>query len=102
MNALQGRFAGGDAQVVGISCDSRQTLTAWATSLGGVDFPLCSDFWPHGKVASAYGVLNSELGRPERAIIVIDASGVIRYIDVHTLREVPDETEIEDEVRKLD
>ncbi len=87
---------------MGISCDSVNTLRAWAESLGGIDYPLCSDYWPHGAVSSAYGVFNEQLGRPERAIVVIDGEGIIRYIDVHTLREVPDETEIEEEVRKLD
>ncbi len=87
---------------MGISCDSVNTLRAWAESLGGIDYPLCSDYWPHGAVSLAYGVFNEQLGRPERAIIVIDGEGIIRYIDVHTLREVPDETEIEEEVRKLD
>lgn len=87
---------------MGISCDSVNTLRAWAESLGGIDYPLCSDYWPHGAVSSAYGVFNEQLGRPERAIIVIDGEGIIRYIDVHTLREVPDEAEIEEEVRKLD
>jgi len=53
-------------------------------------------------VSSAYGVFNERLGRPERAIIVLDGEAVVRYVDVHTLREVPDESEIEDEVRKLD
>ena len=86
---------------MGISCDSLNTLRAWAESLGGIDYPLCSDYWPHGAVSSAYGVFNEQLGRPERAIIVLDGEGIIRYIDVHTLREVPDETEIEEEVRKL-
>ena len=87
---------------MGISCDSVNTLRAWAESLGGIDYPLCSDYWPHGAVSSVYGVFNEQLGRPERAIIVIDGEGIIRYIDVHTLREVPDEAEIEEEVRKLD
>lgn len=87
---------------MGISCDSVNTLRAWAQTLGGIDYPLCSDYWPHGAVSSAYGVFNEQLGRPERAIMVIDGEGVIRYIDVHTLREVPDETEIEEELRKLD
>ena len=87
---------------MGISCDSVNTLRAWAESLGGIEYPLCSDYWPHGKTSSAYGVFNEQLGRPERAIIVIDGEGIVRYIDVHTLREVPDETEIEEEVRKLD
>ena len=101
MNALQQRFAGGKAQVVGISCDSTYTLKAWADSLGGVEYPLCSDFWPHGKVTQAYGVFNSEVGRPERAIIVVDGEGVVRYIDVHQLREVPDEAEIAEALEKL-
>lgn len=78
------------------------TLRAWAESLGGLDYPLCSDYWPHGKVSMTYGVFNESLGRPERAIIVIDGEGVVRYIDVHTLREVPDETEIEEQLRGLD
>ncbi|TMG54026.1 MAG: redoxin domain-containing protein [Chloroflexi bacterium] len=101
MSALQQRFAGGKAQVVGILCDSVYTLKAWAESLGGIGYPLCSDFWPHGKVTQAYGVFNSDVGRPERAIIVVDAEGICRYIDVHQLREVPDEEEIADEVNKL-
>lgn len=86
---------------MGISCDAVSTLRAWAESLGGISYPLCADYWPHGAVSSAYGVFNTELGRPERAILVVDAAGVIRYIDVHTLREVPDDAEIEDEVRRL-
>ena len=86
---------------MGILCDSVYTLKAWADSLGGVQYPLCSDYWPHGKVTQAYGVFNEEVGRPERAIIVVDAQGICRYIDVHQLREVPDEEEIADEVNKL-
>ncbi len=69
--------------------------------LGGVQYPLCSDYWPHGKVTQAYGVFNEEVGRPERAIIVVDAEGICRYVDVHQLREVPDEEEIADELKKL-
>jgi alkyl hydroperoxide reductase subunit AhpC len=86
---------------VGILCDSVYTLKAWADSLGGVQYPLCSDYWPHGAVSRAYGVFNEEIGRPERAIIVVDAAGVIRYIDVHQLREVPDDEEIAQELEKL-
>jgi peroxiredoxin len=76
------------------------TLKAWSDSFGGLTYPLLSDFWPHGAVSSAYGVFNEEIGRPERAIIVVDAGGVIRYIDVHQLKEVPDPEEIAEEVTK--
>jgi peroxiredoxin len=87
--------------VVGISCDTTYALRAWADQLGGIAFPLCSDFWPHGAVTKAYGVFNEALGRPERAIFVVDGGGIVRYIDVHTLREVPDMSEIEEELQKV-
>jgi alkyl hydroperoxide reductase subunit AhpC len=86
---------------VGISCDTVYTLKAWAEHLGGVKYPLCADYWPHGAVATAYGVFNEEIGRPERAIIVVDPAGIIRYIDVHQLREVPDDAEIAEQLEKL-
>lgn len=86
---------------MGISCDTVYALTDWAEHLGGVGFPLCSDFWPHGAAARAYGVMNDEIGRPNRSVFVIDERGTVRYIDVHALREVPDTTEIEEELAKL-
>ncbi len=87
---------------MGITCDTVYSLKVWAEQLGGLEFPLCSDFWPHGAVASVYGVFNEQIGRPERAVIVLDAAGVIRYIDVHQLREVPDEAEIAEQLEKLE
>jgi glutaredoxin len=64
-------------------------LKAWADSLGGIEYPLLSDFYPHGQVTQQYDVLRSE-GYPERAIFVIDKLGVIRYVDVHDIDEQPD------------
>ena len=45
-------------------------------------------------------MFNDEIGRPERAIIVVDGGGIVRYIDVHQLREVPDAEEIAQELEK--
>jgi glutaredoxin len=64
-------------------------LKAWAESLGGISYPLLSDFYPHGQIAQLYGVLRPE-GTSERAIFVIDKSGTIRYVDVHNIDEQPD------------
>ncbi len=86
---------------MGISCDSVYALKDWAEHLGGLPYPLCSDFWPHGAVTRAYGVMNEEIGRPERAIVIVDGSGTVRYVDVHTLREVPDPAEIEEQLARL-
>jgi alkyl hydroperoxide reductase subunit AhpC len=97
----QERFRTADAQVVGVSTDSRYANAAWAAQLGGFSFPLLSDFYPHGAVAERYGVLNPR-GMPERAIFVIDKAGIVRYIDVHKLVEAPDETVLFEELAKLE
>lgn len=83
------RFDGVHAQVLGISVDSVPCLKAWAESLGGITYPLLSDFYPHGAVAEEYGVLRYE-GYSERALFVIDKEGFIRYTDVHDIDDQPD------------
>jgi len=85
---------------VGVSTDSRFANAAWAEKLGGVTFPLLSDFYPHGEVAQKYGTLRAE-GMSERALFIIDKSGVVRYIDVHELREQPDEAVLFEELEKI-
>jgi glutaredoxin len=80
-------------QVLGLSVDSVPCLTAWATSLGGVTYPLLSDFYPHGGVARKFGVLRKE-GYSERAIFVLDKQGIIRYVDVHDIEKQPDNDEL--------
>jgi glutaredoxin len=82
-----------ETQVLGLSVDGVPTLKAWADSLGGITYPLLSDFYPHGRVAEMYGVLRSE-GYTERAIFVIDKQGLIRYVDVHDIDEQPDNDEL--------
>jgi glutaredoxin len=76
-------------------------MKAWAESLGGINYPLLSDFWPHGEVAQKYGVLRSE-GYTERAIFVIDKRGVIRYIDIHDFDHQPDNDVVLDVLRRID
>lgn len=75
-------------------------LKAWAESLGGITFPLLSDFWPHGEVAKKYGVLRSD-GTCERAIFVIDKDGVIRYIDIHDIDDQPSNAVLFQELGRL-
>jgi len=80
-------------QVLGLSVDSIPGLQAWAESLGGITYPLLSDFYPHGEIAQRYGVLRSD-GRSERAIFVINKRGIIRYVDVHDIDDQPDNEEL--------
>lgn len=82
-----------NTQVLGISCDSTYALAEWAKQME-VSFPLLSDFFPHGKVTETYGILRPA-GTPERALFVIDKSGIIRYIHVHRpIGEVPNPEEM--------
>jgi peroxiredoxin (alkyl hydroperoxide reductase subunit C) len=69
-----------DTEVVSISMDSTYALHVWAKQIN-ISFPLLSDFYPQGKVVDLYGVRNAG-GFSERAVIVIDKEGVIRYIEV--------------------
>ncbi|HEX7556876.1 MAG TPA: redoxin domain-containing protein [Leptolinea sp.] len=83
------KFESANIQVLGLSIDHVPCLKAWAESLGGITYPLLSDFWPHGAVAREYGILR-ENGTTERAIFIIDPKGVIQYIDIHDIDERPD------------
>lgn len=90
-----------NTQVLGISVDHVPCLKAWADSLGGISFPLLSDFWPHGKTADEYGVLRTE-GYSERALFIVDRQGIIRYIDIHDIDEQPDNNELRKALREID
>ena len=94
-------FAGLDTQVLGISVDSVPCLTAWAKDLGGITYPLLSDFWPHGAMAQQYGVLRED-GRTERALFIIDKQGIIRYVDVHDIDLQPPNDELRRAIRQID
>jgi glutaredoxin len=75
-------------------------LKAWAESLGGITYPLLSDFWPHGAVAHKYGVLRAE-GYTERAIFIVDKDGVIRYMDIHDIKEQPSNQVLFEELARI-
>lgn len=95
------RFAGYDAQVLGISVDSVPCHVAWAKSLGGITYDLLSDFHPKGEVARKYGAYKEEAGISERALFIVDKEGKIAYIDIHEISDQPDNEELFDVLRKL-
>lgn len=68
-----------DAKVVVITCHARPTNARWAEE-HGIDFPVLSDFWPHGAVASAYGTFNDKMGVADRTTFVLDAEGIVSQI----------------------
>jgi len=99
-NIIQDLFEENNAVLLGITVDNIPTLYSWTNQMGRLWFEVLSDFWPHGAVASRYGILRSD-GTAERAIIIIDKKGIIRYIDVHDINERPPLESIIRELEKL-
>jgi peroxiredoxin len=89
-------FSGDDVQTLAISCDSGPTHARWAAEQG-YDFPLLADFWPHGEVARAYGVLDEQSGLALRGTFIVDRDGKVVYKVVNA---IPDARDVE-EYRKV-
>lgn len=91
-NISKALFDEHDAILLGITVDNIPTLYAWSKQMCNPGeklwFPVLSDFYPHGAVASRYGVLRSS-GESERALFVINKKGIITYIDVHDINKRP-------------
>jgi len=87
-----------DSEVLGISCDPMFSLRAFADS-DGLNFPLLSDFWPHGEVTRAYDVFDERAGCPRRSSYVLDKDGMVRWA-VHNAN--PDGRDLDEHLRQLE
>ena len=88
-----GDFDTDTTTVVGISCDSLFTQRAFADR-DAIFFPLLSDFWPHGAVASAYGVFDEAEGCALRSSFVVDRDGRISWV-LHSERGEPRDLDLQ-------
>jgi len=89
------------AVAFGISVDSVPAKHAWAKDLGIKQTRLLADFWPHGAVASSYGIFSEDGGYSERSVIILDEEGIVRFSKVYPISEVPDMGEILEQLKKL-
>ncbi len=80
-NEILSEFSRYNAAVIGISVDGVWCHVAFAHDRH-LHFPLLADFEPKGEIARRYGVYRTHEGTSERALFVIDASGVIRWSHV--------------------
>lgn len=85
-------FQNEGTQVLAVSCDSPPVQRRWAED-EGYEFPVLSDFWPHGQVARTYGVFDERLGVALRGTFVIDRDGVVRYATLKPVPEARDQAE---------
>lgn len=66
------------ASVVAVTCDAGPSLRAWAAH-EQVGLTLVSDFWPHGRAATAFGVLDAVSGYATRSTFLLDDDGVVAW-----------------------
>ena len=77
-------FLNDSVQLLAISCDSPFTQKVFAER-ENYQFPVLSDFWPHGATAKAYGVFEESRGCALRGTFIIDKTGVVRWSVVNGL-----------------
>ena len=91
-------FQNDDVQLLAVSNDSMHTQRVFSEQ-EGLDYPLLSDFWPHGEVSRAYGVFAEDKGCAVRGTFVIDKEGVVRWTVVNGL---PDARDLNEYVKALE
>lgn len=95
LQALQQRLdeiVSDEVALFAVSTDSMYALRAFADQQG-ITFPLLSDFWPHGAVAAAYGVLDDGIGIALRGTFLVDRGGLVRWSVVNG---IPDARDVDD------
>ncbi len=78
-------FDSDDVQTIAISCDTSAVHKRWAEEQG-YRFPILADFWPHGEVARAYGVLDEQSGLALRGTFIVDKQGKVVYKVVNAIK----------------
>ncbi|ASY35182.1 MULTISPECIES: peroxiredoxin [unclassified Streptomyces] len=92
------KFENDDTQLLAVSNDSVHSLRVFAEQ-EGLEYPLLSDFWPHGEVSRAYGVFAEDKGCAVRGTFIIDKEGVVRWTVVNDL---PDARDLGEYLKALD
>ena len=94
-----GDFEAVNTQVLGISTDSPFSHENWAKAVDISHYPLLSDM--QRSVVKRLRRLLADWNANTRATFVVDAAGIIRFVERYGRGELPDPDRILAEVRKL-
>jgi peroxiredoxin len=94
LEANKDKFDNLNTVALGFSVDSVPFKFAWAKELGIKNTRLLCDFWPHGEVASSYGIFRERLGFSERANIILDENHRVTFVKVYPISQLPDIEEV--------
>lgn len=71
-----------NAEIVGISTDSKHAHRAWISmELGELAYPLVAD--PKKEISRSYGALIEQEGVAARATYIVDPNGVVQFASAH-------------------
>ncbi len=93
-------FSNDDVETLAISVDSPFVHKVWADQQG-FEFPLLSDFWPHGAVAKEYGVFNEAVGSAVRGTIIVDKDGTVVFTEANEIGEARDQSAWEAALKEI-
>ncbi|MGB7606384.1 MAG: peroxiredoxin [Lutisporaceae bacterium] len=86
---------------IGLSVDAPPCKKAWGAVLLLNNLTIPSDFWPHGKVSTDYGIFIEEKGMSERANIIVDENGIVKWVKVYPMKDLPDINEVFEVLSKM-
>ncbi len=105
LDSMHEKFARADGKLLDISVDSIESHLAWQRKeIGMMRFPLCSDFFPHGRVTQMFGILRDGPPVPgisERAAFIVDKKGIIRFAKVYPIDQLPDLEGLLEELKRI-
>lgn len=82
-----------------MSVDSVFAHKVFAEKMGGIGYPMLSDFYPHGAVCATYDCLRAE-GYPKRAVFIIDKQGLVRFRKEYE-KGIPENKDLLEELDKI-
>ena len=84
----------GDTVVIGLSIDPFPAKQKWSDILCIENVKIASDFFPYAEVTKAYGLFNEENGASQRANVIVDEQGNVKWVKVYEPSELPDIEEV--------
>ena len=93
-------FQNENVELLAVSVDSMFTQKVFATQ-ENYNFPVLSDFWPHGATAQAYGIFNEATGSAIRGTFIIDKEGILRWQVVNGMGDARNTADYKDALAAL-
>ncbi|MCK9223721.1 MAG: redoxin domain-containing protein [Candidatus Muirbacterium halophilum] len=87
-------------EVFGVSIDTSFSKNSWAKQIDINNVKMLADFWPHGGFAIKLGIFRGNEGFSERACLIINKQGIVKWTKIYDIPELPSIDEIKEQAKK--